>query len=154
MNKYHYIECGLDNVYISGLQFQLDDAGDEIFTIPAINQLHKLIASGIVQHEHGISGDELRFLRTEMGLTQHELAQFVHHDKQTIGRWERGEFPIDSKAEALIRRIAIEKLKLDVNLGIEELSKKSVPAAKSQQINIQLENDNSHPNYELLALAA
>ncbi len=151
MSKYHYIDCGLDNVYISGLQFHVDDAGDEIFTIPAINQLHKLISAGIVQHEHGISGDELRFLRSEMGLTQHELAQFVHHDKQAIGRWERSEFPIDSKAEALIRRIAIEKLNLNVELGIEELSKKSVPSALSQQINIQFENDNSHPSYELLA---
>ncbi|MBX8785526.1 transcriptional regulator, partial [Ochrobactrum sp. GRS2] len=85
MSKYHYIECGLDNVYINGLQFQRDDAGDEIITIPAINELHSLIATGIVTHEHGISGQELRYLRSEMGLTQSELAQFVHQDKQTIG---------------------------------------------------------------------
>lgn len=151
MNKYHYVECGLNNVYISGLQFQKDDAGDVIITIPAINELHSLIATGIVQHEHGISGDELRFLRSEMGLTQSELAQFVHQDKQSIGRWERGEFNIDSKAEAMIRQYAIEKLGLDVKLGIEELSKKSVPSAQSQQINIQFENDNSDHSYELLA---
>ncbi|MBX8811180.1 helix-turn-helix transcriptional regulator [Ochrobactrum sp. MR34] len=151
MSKYHYIECGLDNVYINGLQFQRDDAGDEIITIPAINELHSLIATGIVTHEHGISGQELRYLRSEMGLTQSELAQFVHQDKQTIGRWERGEFAIDSKAEALIRRIAIEKLKLKVDLGIEELSKKSVPSLSVQQINIQFENDNSSHNYELVA---
>ncbi|MDM7852343.1 helix-turn-helix domain-containing protein [Pseudochrobactrum kiredjianiae] len=151
MSKYHYIECGLDNVYINGLQFQRDDAGDEIITIPAINELHSLIATGIVTHEHGISGQELRYLRSEMGLTQSELAQFVHQDKQTIGRWERGEFAIDSKAEALIRRIAIEKLKLKVELGIEELSKKSVPSLNMQQINIQFENDNSSHSYELVA---
>lgn len=151
MSKYHYIECGLDNVYINGLQFQRDDAGDEIITIPAINELHSLIATGIVTHEHGISGQELRYLRSEMGLTQSELAQFVHQDKQTIGRWERGEYAIDSKAEALIRRIAIEKLKLKVELGIEELSKKSVPSLSMQQINIQFENDNSNHSYELVA---
>jgi transcriptional regulator with XRE-family HTH domain len=59
-----------------------------------------------------MTGPELRFIRTEMGMTQAELAKVVHHDAQSVGRWERNEFPIDQTAEALIRLLAIEKLEL------------------------------------------
>lgn len=151
MNRYHYTECGLQNVLIDGLVFHVDDAGDEIITIPAINELHMRIAQGIVSHKHGMTGEELRFLRTEMGYTQSELAAVVHHDKQSIGRWERGEYDIDSAAEAIIRKLAMEKLNLGLDLGIEELSRQSVPTAQVQPINIKFANDNGTNSYELIA---
>lgn len=132
-----------------GLEFVRDDDGDEIITIPAVNELHRIIALGIVSHEYGISGDELRFLRTEMGYTQAELAELVHHDKQSIGRWERGEYDMDSSAEAIIRRLAIEKLSLNIDSGIDELSRRSIPTAQTQHINIRKTNDNGC--YELAA---
>ena len=149
MSSHHYTECGLQNVFIEGLKPCIDDDGDEVFTIPAINELHRVIAHGIVSHEHGMSGDELRFLRTEMGYTQAELALLVHYDKQSIGRWERGEFDIESAAEAIIRRLAIEKLSLKISSGIDELSRMSVPSVKTQPINIKKTNKNG--SYELLA---
>ena len=65
MASHHYTECGLKNVIINGLTPVVDDEGDEIITIHAVNELHRVIAEGIVSHAHGISGDELRFLRTE-----------------------------------------------------------------------------------------
>jgi Predicted transcriptional regulator len=147
---HHYTECGLSNVYIEGICVERDDEGDEIITIPAINELHRVIALGIVRHEKGMSGEELRFLRSEMGLTQAELATLLHRDRQSIGRWERGEIPIDGVSEALIRRLAIEKLALSVDDGIDELSKRSVPTLEEQPIKIQKVH-NDHQPYELLA---
>lgn len=147
---HHYTESGLLNVYIEGIAVETDDDGDEIVTIPAINELHRTIALGIVSHAKGIAGEELRFLRTEMGLTQAELAALVHRDKQTIGRWERNEIEIDSSAEALLRRFAIEKLALPLDAGIDELSRRSVPTAEAQPIKIQRMNDDARP-YELIA---
>jgi transcriptional regulator with XRE-family HTH domain len=147
---HHYTESGLLNVYIEGIAVEIDDEGDEIVTIPAVNELHRTIALGIVSHAKGIAGEELRFLRTEMGLTQAELAALVHRDKQTIGRWERNEIEIDSSAEALLRRFAIEKLELPTETGIDELSRRSVPTAEEQPIKIQRMNDHARP-YELIA---
>lgn len=149
-DAHHYTESGLLNVYISGIAVEVDDDGDEIITIPAINELHHVIATGIVDHAKGMSGDELRFLRSEMGLTQAELATLVHRDKQSIGRWERNEVEIDSSIEALVRRLAIEKLELPVNAGIDELSRRSVPTTEAQPINIQKVSNDAHP-YELIA---
>jgi transcriptional regulator with XRE-family HTH domain len=50
-----------------------------------------------------MTGKELRFLRTEMGMTQAELAKIVHREPLTISRWERSEDEIDSNAEVLVR---------------------------------------------------
>ena len=149
MAAYHYKESGLDNVMIEGLPPCRDDDGDDVITIQNITSLHRAIAAGIVDHDAGISGAELRFLRTEMGMTQAELAKIVHHDPQSIGRWERGEVPIDPTAEALVRVLATERLDLNVDdISIEELSARCIATATPQSIQI----DGSNPaEYRLLA---
>jgi DNA-binding transcriptional regulator YiaG len=150
MSSYHYTECGLDNVRIHNMDFVTDDSGESVITIPAINQLHWLIAQAIVSHPKGMSGGELRFLRTEMGFTQAELAECVHHDKQSVGRWERGEFAIDRSAETIVRRLAVEKLALSVSTGIDELARRSEPDDVIQPIDITVANDNGSAHYELM----
>jgi len=147
MKTYHYTECGLQNVYIHGMSPIIDDDGDEVIEVRSVNKLHAEISRGIVQHQKGISGPELRFLRTRIGLTQDELAKLVHRDKQTVGRWERSENEIDSTSETVIRKLAIEKLNLSVTLGIDELARSSVPTAETQAIKINAQNG----SYELVA---
>ena len=135
MKTYRYTECGLDNVEISGISTVIDDAGVEVLHIPSINELHRAISAGIVSHSARMNGKELRFLRTEMGLTQDELAKLVHHERQSVGRWEREEIPIDQAAEVIIRKHAIEKLRLDVDRATtEELSKMCGDTVKGQKI--------------------
>ncbi|TFF19124.1 helix-turn-helix domain-containing protein [Jiella endophytica] len=150
MTRHHYVESGLDNVYIEGIAVERDANGEEMVTIPAVNQLHRIISVAIISHPKGISGPELRFLRSEMGLTQAELAAIVHRDKQSIGRWERNEIEIDPTAETLIRRMAIEKLKLPVDVGIELLAQRSVPTAEAQPITIRAA-DGGTAGYSLAA---
>lgn len=110
MNAYRYTVSGLQNVYIVGLEPFVEEIGDEVIRIPAINLLHRLIAKVIVLGEAGMQGDELRFLRTGVGQAQDEPASILQVDRQTIDRWERGEFPIDGCAETVIRRLVVEKL--------------------------------------------
>jgi DNA-binding transcriptional regulator YiaG len=144
MEAYHYTECGLDNVLIQGMVPCKDDEGDDVFAIPNVLGLHKVIAELIVGREAGMTGPELRFIRTEMGMTQAELAKIVHHDAQSVGRWERNEFAIDQTAEALIRLLAIEKLELTIGgKTVSELSERCVPSAASKQIVID-GHDPSH----------
>jgi len=133
---YQYTECGLDNVMIENMQVVVDDTGEEVYEIANILGLHKVIAACIIRHPHGISPKELRFLRTEMGMTQAELAEIVKKDHQTVGRWERGEKPIDQNAELLIRLLAAERLELPQHDTIEELAGRCVPAAEMQIITI------------------
>ena len=140
MTAYHYVECGLPNVFVHGLEPFVDDEGDAVIQIDAINELHREIARGIVKHEGGMSPQELRFLRTEIGLTQSELARLLHCDRQSIGRWERGETPIDPRAETIIRQHVVDVLELEDEGGIAVLAHRSVPTAQTQPIDIEAAN--------------
>jgi DNA-binding transcriptional regulator YiaG len=141
--EYRYTECGLENVIIHGMNIVIDDAGEEVYCIPNILGLHKVIAHCIITRTHGIKPEELRFLRTEIGLTQAELAELVKKDHQTIGRWERGERPIDQNAEYVIRTIAAERLSIDPKMTCEELARRCIPTAAFEAIEI----DGTNPEH-------
>lgn len=149
MSVYRYVESGLENVFIEGASFVTDDAGETCITVPNINGLHKAIATGIVRQKAGMTGREMRFLRTEIGLTQAELAILVHREALAISRWERGEVPIDSNAEALIRLFAAQKLELKA-IDVKDVAGWCIPSADTPPIVI----DGSDPtNYVVKAAA-
>lgn len=143
MEPFHYTACGLNNVFIHGLDVVCDDAGNDTIHIPRINQLHRVIAEGIVSHDFAMDGSELRFLRTEMGMTQDQLAQIMGVKKLSVGRWERGESSIGTVHEAFVRKLAIEKLKLPVDRAIDELTSQVAPQRALQSINVAA-NDNKY----------
>ncbi len=149
MSVYQYMESGLENVFIEGVSFVTDDAGETCITVPNINGLHKAISTGIVRQKAGMTGREMRFLRTEIGLTQAELAIIVHREALAISRWERGEVPIDSNAEALIRLFAAQKLELDA-IDVKDVSGWCIPSADTPPIVI----DGSDPSNYFVKAAA
>jgi transcriptional regulator with XRE-family HTH domain len=152
MEGYRYTESGLDDVFIINASLVVDDAGEKTIVIPNVNGLHLAIAKGIVQKPSGITGKELRFLRTEMGMTQAELASLVDREPLAISRWERGEVEaIDANAEVLIRLIAIETLKIDVKTTVRQVLSFAMPKAGTPPLEI----DGSDPDdYRPLPRAA
>ncbi len=146
--RYRYTESGLDNVFIEGLEILEDHAGEETYTIPNVLLLHKVIAHAIITGGQGIAPAELRFLRTEMGMTQAELAKILHLAPLTVGRWERGERPMDGAAELVVRMLAAERLDINPTMSIEELAKGCGWRVETRMIQI----DGSDPsNYRAMA---
>lgn len=145
MGAYLYTECGLDNVLIEGISIVEDHAGEETTTIPAIGMLHQVIAEGIVSLPAKMTGAELRFLRTEMGLTQEQLAEILKVKPLSVSRWERSD-PITDASEMLIRLLAVDRLHLDVHLDVDEVSSRVTRAPRTNPIRI----DASDPEKYLL----
>ena len=108
---YHYTECGLPNVWIDGLR-KKEDVRKEVIRIPKIGSLHKLIATAIVTSKGTLTGAELRYLRTEMGLNQTQMGALTHRERVTVSRWECEENTPDGASEAFIRILAACKLGL------------------------------------------
>ena len=144
MIDYNYTASGLDNVTLVGMNCVCDDDGEECITIPNINGLHKAIAEAIVNRPRGMGGKELRFLRTLMGKTQAELGVEVHREGLAIGRWERGQNPIEPNAEALIRLMAREKLDLKLTAPVDEITGWCVQTAEAQPIKIDASNPDDY----------
>jgi len=74
---YHYRACGLDNVMIMSLPVESDDAGEIVIRIPNIKGLHRVLAHCLIVQPNALKGKELRFLRTEIGMTQAQLANLL-----------------------------------------------------------------------------
>ena len=141
MTTWHYTQCGLDHVIIETSIIR-DDAGDDVIGIPAIGLLHRAIAEGVINTPGVLTGREFRFLRTEMGLTQGELAQFFHCDSQSIARWEKGQTPIDPVHDMVMRAWVAERLGLTLSRSsIEELSRDRVATAAMTTIKITHSHD-------------
>lgn len=111
--SYAYTECGLPNVRIIGLRVE-DDAGESTIRIPHIRSLHRLISQKVVASKNRLTGAELRYLRSEMGLTPEEFGKRVHRQPSTVTRWERAETSLPREMEARIRILAYAELKLGV----------------------------------------
>jgi DNA-binding transcriptional regulator YiaG len=146
MSRYHYTESGLPNVWIENIDVIVDDAGEAVYEIANIRGLHGAISKAIVESNVGLTGPELRFLRTEMGLTQAELARLVHKDGQTIGRWERGEKSVDENAQTIVRLLAIDSLKL-AQRPARDVAESSIPTTTPPEIKI----DGSNPAHYRIA---
>ena len=140
---YRYTECGLDNVFVEGVTVKTDEEGD-LYCFPNVNGLHKAIAYDIITHDSGISAKELRFLRTEMGMTQEEMADLLKVSRVTVSRWETGKEHIPPTAEFVMRVLAAEKLSIDPSISAEEMARSCVWRAETRVIEI----DGSNPeNY-------
>jgi len=132
--RHHYTECGLPHVWIHGLCME-DDAGEEVIILPHVRDLHWLIANELVSLKRSLAGRELRFLRTEMGLTQVELGRLLHRRRITITRWEAGSVAIPPIEDAYVRWLAMAKLDLEKH-GPEAISTWCKQSAREESVNI------------------
>ncbi len=148
MNRYQYRACGLPNVFLVGIPECTDDKGEACVTIENISGLHKVIASEIVFRAHGFTGAELRFLRSEMGLTQKDVANLVRVEPLTVGRWERGDTEIPGSVMTVVRLITVEKLGLEQEVTVTELAHRNDPANEQADVLIDA-SDPSH--YQIAA---
>ena len=91
-------------------------------------------------------GRSIRAKREELGMTQAQLAAVVSKDAQTVGRWERGETPIDPTAETVIRVMALQHVDALELPAVEEMASWSVSTAGNPPIQIDASDpDNWRP---------
>jgi len=102
-SHYHYTECGLNNIYLlNGYQY-IDTPRGSAVSIKDADGLHKAIGMFLVTTKRDLSGEELRFLRHEMLMSQSTLAKLLGVSDQAIRRWENGKVAIHKPSESLLR---------------------------------------------------
>lgn len=120
MKKYHYTECGLDNIYLlNGFKITKTKSIEEIF-IHDIHGLHKVIGLSLITKPGLLIGNEIKFIRTTMDLSQTTLARILGLNYQSILAWEKNKTPISKTADHLLRIIFFSYLKTDGNETIYE----------------------------------
>ena len=102
-STYHYTECGLNNIYLLNGFCYIDTQRGEAVSINDIDGLHRAIGLFLVTNKKDLTGDELRFLRHEMLMSQNTLAHLLGMSEQAIRRWENGKISIPKPSESLLR---------------------------------------------------
>lgn len=100
---YHYTECGLDNVFLANGFTYRDTPRGRTVTIHNIDGLHEAIGRFLAKGARPLTGKEIRFLRTELLLSQRSLGKLLAVTELTVARWEKGERPIPRSAEFVTR---------------------------------------------------
>ena len=88
---HHLKGIGLPNVYLlNGLTVENDLDYGKLVTIEDLDALHRAIGLKIIGKPAPLSGDELRFLRKQLGLSQSDLAARLGISDQTLANYEKG----------------------------------------------------------------
>ena len=88
-DAYHYVQCGLPNVWIlNGFKKEKNQYG-EFISIEDIDGLHRAIACALTSKPTPLSGMEFRFIRRELDMSQKRLGEILGRDRQSIANWEK-----------------------------------------------------------------
>ena len=104
-DKHHYIECGLNNVFIDSIDVCKCTCGEKLVIIPAMPELHSQIGIALVKKKALLNGKEIRFLRKNMGLTATKLSKIIGVEIETISRWENGKQAITKPHDRLLKLV-------------------------------------------------
>ena len=121
--RYHYRECGLEDVYLVNGFTRFKSARGTSVAIKNIDMLHQAIGTHLCNQTGELSGREIKFLRRELMLSQAALAHLVGVKEQTVHRWEADKNSMPRATEALLRRLYMEQVESD-NDSLRDLLKR------------------------------
>lgn len=104
-NLFHYVACGLSNVWLeNGYEVQ-DSPKGQTFKIYKLEELHEAIGLTLTEKDEPLTGDEIRFLRTELSMSRKALGDYLDNSPETIKKWESGENKIIKTADLVLRAL-------------------------------------------------
>jgi putative transcriptional regulator len=144
---YHYIECGLSNVYLaSGYNVEETSGYGETLSVEDILGLHRAIGDSLVRQHRTMNGAEFRFLRIELDISQRALAESLSTNEKSIAKWEKAfDKPVSNRSAERLLRIVYANKKKDQELErLIETITESDQSFDVEQIQLRLEADGWH----------
>jgi putative transcriptional regulator len=102
---FHFVDCGLPNVYLVGIRYFVCECGKTVAEIPAAKQLMASIARDLVESNQALTGDEIRFLRKRLGKKATDFARELGIESEHLSRLENGKKPVAEPMGKLIRLV-------------------------------------------------
>jgi DNA-binding transcriptional regulator YiaG len=85
---HHFKNCGLDYVWLrNGFEYR-DTPNGRAVRIHDLNGLHEAIAKWVVTNPMRFRGQEVRYLRSMLGLSQDGLSKALGRKRASVARWE------------------------------------------------------------------
>lgn len=100
---FHFVDSGLDNVYLIGIKYFAYKDGRKVAEIPALKQLMQLIARDVVRSPRDLTGKEVKFLRKRLGKKATEYCTYLGIAPETLSRIENEKQAISPQLQKLAR---------------------------------------------------
>ena len=100
-------DWGVKGAVLMGIEVIRCAECGEMPIIKGTNRIMRTLAEAIVRKPYRLAGDEVRFLRKYMGITQGDFARLLHVDKTTVSKWETGDDPVGIHSDLLIRLLTV-----------------------------------------------
>lgn len=100
---YEYTECGLDGIMLKNGYDEYETEHGKAVGIHNVEGLHATIGMHLVCNKAILSGDEVRFLRKELELSQVELANFFGIGESSVRAYESGRTQIPPPVDRVLR---------------------------------------------------
>jgi len=114
---YHYTESGLSNIWLVNGYAEHDTPYGDGASIENVDGLHAAIGDMIVSATGPLSGEQIKFLRHELGCSQKRIGALLDVDSQTVARWEKDQTAISGPADRLIRSYYKQKISGNVDVA-------------------------------------
>lgn len=132
-NPYHFVGSGLLNVYLVGVEYDLDpQTGLQAADIPCLPKLMEAIGKVLVEKKTPLSADEIRFLRKRLRFASKMFAELVGVSSEQYSRIENGASNVTPTVERLVRLLYAALAKLSPSES-EEVAKTRWTAALNHE---------------------
>jgi DNA-binding transcriptional regulator YiaG len=131
-NPYHFDRCGLDYIYLIGIErLACPRCGASYPIIPRMAELHRVIAGIVIEKPAELSGQEVRYLRSWIGVQAKEFAKWIGCDPAYLSRIENGHHAaLGESADKLVRVYAMTHKE---KMAAEEISERLQRASKRRK---------------------
>jgi transcriptional regulator with XRE-family HTH domain len=103
-HPYHFVGSGLLNVYLVGVQYELDaSTGMQAADIPCLPNLLEAIGKVLVEKRTALSPDEIRFLRKRLRFSSKAFAELVGLSSEQYSRIENASATVTPTVERVVR---------------------------------------------------
>ncbi len=99
----NYTSCGLQGIWLKNGYTTIKTDYGTATSIHDLEGLHAAIGLHIINNSSELSGNEVRFLRKELDLSQVHLAMLLGVKEGSVRGWENDRTPISKPADKLLR---------------------------------------------------
>lgn len=107
---YEFKETGLRDFVLRDIELlKCAKCGNVDPILARVEELMHVAAVAILRKPYRLHGEELRFLRKHIDLSQVEFARLLRVNKTTLSKWENNEDPIGVQSDLLARAVVISR---------------------------------------------
>jgi putative zinc finger/helix-turn-helix YgiT family protein len=142
---YKWEESGLKNVILKDVEVVVCPNCGESPVLARLSDLMRIVAMAIIAKPYDLTGDDVRFLRKFLGLTQDAFSEILKVDKTTLSKWENGSYELGAQSDRLIRLVALgmgDGLRAKADEIIKRFTEiKAAPARKRVKVVVSLDRE-------------